>query len=58
MLVNGHRGVVQDGGAHEALLAELPLLLLAQRVNFFTVHNVFWKEWHFSWLQLLCKLCG
>lgn len=57
MLVDGQRGVVQ-GGAHGALLAELSLLLLAQSVDFFTVHNVFGKEWHFSWLQLLCNLCG
>lgn len=57
MLVDGQRGVVH-GGTHGALLAELPLLLLAQRVDFFTVHNVFGKEWHFSWLQLLYNLCG
>lgn len=57
MLVDGQRGVVH-GGPHGALLAELPLLLLAQRVDFFTVHNVFGKEWHFSWLQLLSNLCG
>lgn len=57
MLVNGQRGVVH-GGAHGALLAELPLLLLAQRVDFFSVHNVFGKEWYFCWLQLLCNLCG
>ena len=57
MLVNGQRGVVHRG-AHGALLAKLPLLLLAQRMDFFTVHNVFRKDWHFSWLQFLCNLCG
>lgn len=57
MLVDGQRGVVH-GGAHGAQLAELPHALLAQRVGFFTVHKVFVKEWHFSWLQLLCNLCG
>ena len=57
MLVDGQRGVVH-GGANGALLAELPPLLLAQREDFFAVHNVFGKEWHFSRLQLLCNLCG
>lgn len=57
VLVDGQRGVVH-GGAHGALFAELPLLLLAQRVHFFIVHNVFGKEWHFSLLQLICNLCG
>lgn len=56
MLVNGQRGVVH-GGAHGALLAELPLLLLAKCMNFFTVHNVFGNEWHFSW-QHVCNLCS
>lgn len=56
MLVDGQRGVVN--GANGALLAELPPLLLAQREDFFAVHNVFGKEWHFSRLQLLCNLCG
>lgn len=27
-------------------------------MDFFTVHNVFGKEWHFSLQQLLCNLCG
>lgn len=57
MLVDGERGVVH-GRADEALLALLPLLLLAQCMDFFTVHNVFRKEWHFGWLELLCDLCG
>lgn len=57
MLVDGQRGVIH-GGAHVALLAELVLLLFAHRVDFFTVHNVFGKQWHFGWLQLLCNLCG
>lgn len=56
MLVDGQRGVVH-GAAHGALLAEFPLLLLAKRVNFSTVHNVFGNEWHFSW-QHVCNLCG
>ena len=56
-LVDGQRGVIH-GGAHVALLAENPLLLFAYRVDLFTVHNVFGKQWHFGWLQLLCNLCG
>lgn len=57
MLVDRQWGVVQ-GGAHGALLALLPLLLFSQCMDFFTVHNVFGKQWHFGWLQLLCNLCG
>ena len=57
MLVNGQRGVVH-GGAHGALLALIPLHLLAHGVGFFTDHNVFRKEWHFRGLELLCNLCG
>lgn len=55
MLVDGQRGIVH-GGAHGALLAKLPLLLLAQGMHLFTVHNVFGKERHFGLLHLLCNL--
>lgn len=57
MLVNGQRRVVH-GGTKGALLSEFPLLLLAQRVGLFTVHNVFGKDRHLGWLQLLCNLSG
>lgn len=61
MFVDGQRGVVHwrdHDGAHRALSAQLLLLLLAQCLNFFTAHNIFMMEWHFSWLQLFRNLCG
>lgn len=57
MLVDWQRGVV-CGGAKVALPALFSLLLLEHCLDFFTVHNVFWMEWHFSRRQLLCNLCG
>lgn len=55
MFVNGQRGVVH-GGTYRALLAKPPLLLFAQRMDFFTAHNVFGMKWYFRLLQLLCNL--
>lgn len=56
VFVDGQWRVVH-GGSHRALLAKFPFLLFAQGVDFFTAHNVFGMEWHFSWLQFLCNLC-
>lgn len=57
MFVDGQWWVVH-GGSHWALLAKFPLLLFAQGMDFFTAHNVFGMDWHFSWQQFLCNLCG
>lgn len=55
MLVNGQRRVI-NGWANDALLALLPLLLLAHCKDFFAVHNLFGIEWW--WSNPACTLCG
>lgn len=55
MLVNGQRRVI-NGWANDALLALLPLLLLAHCKDFFAVHNLFGIEWW--WSNPAGTLCG